>query len=298
MEQFDEEFDGIIFPKEKQRIIMDVNEEMILAELMFLTDCYQLNSRAAMAEFVKRIFLCIPLPLNIFVDNYFKNGTVLSLVTPQGTFEITLSVLTEWIGVQRKVPSNFEFMNTTEDFISVTTLSQPSSFCIPIRDELTSISKKVIADTETVALFFTDIISDAHFKRTSAINPNQYMKSQNNALFFDKHKAVLFNPFDELSSTTLRKIELKIGSTKLLCTNDFIETTRKEKLEEIIRIAFGIKNGFINPRGALYNFSESVDPYYFFCLTPIMTVFLNSKTFLDIYHYYEMYEWFDLLPGK
>ena len=108
----------------------------------------------------------------------------------------------------------------------------------------------------------------------------------------------MFDPLKELSSLTLNKIQQKIGKQKLLPTNDFVETSEEEKFAEVIRIAFGIKNGYINPRGDLLNFSTSVDPYFFFSLTPLMNIFFNSFIFMDFYHYWSMFDWMDLLPEK
>jgi hypothetical protein len=175
MIQFEEEFDAIIFPEDKQRITMHSKEEMILAELMFLTDCYRLNSRLAMTEFVKRIFLCFDSPLHSFVDSYTENDVIFSLQTPNDLFNVTISTLKEWIGVRRKVSSNFEFINSINNFKMQPTNFKPKSFKVPLRIDLSTITQKTISDCETVAVFFTDMISEPLFKKSND-KPNQYMR--------------------------------------------------------------------------------------------------------------------------
>ncbi len=91
MDSFDDEFDGVVFPIEKKRIMMHPLEEKIIAELMFLTHIYRLDSRIALTEFLKRIFLKFQLPLNIYIDNFFENANILELETKEGTFNLTLS---------------------------------------------------------------------------------------------------------------------------------------------------------------------------------------------------------------
>lgn len=298
MDIFDEEFDGIVFPVGNKRNITHPLEEKIIAELMFLTHVYRLNSRKAMTEFLKRIFLKFNSPLNLYIDNYFKSGTILELETQKGTFNLTLSCLAEWIGITRKLSSNFAYIGTTEDFINDQSKYQPSSFYVSLRNDFCILPAKTMNDANTIALFFTDMFDEIYFKKSSSVINNQYVREPLDFVCFEKTRAVMFDPLKQLSASTLCKIEQKIGRTKLQLTDEFIETSEDEKFAEIIRIAFGIKNGYINPRGHLCNYSKSVDPYFFFSLTPLIDVYLNSRTFMDLYHYWSMCDWIELLPEE
>jgi hypothetical protein len=298
MEYFDDQFDGILFPTERLKRCTNQLEEKVINELMLLTNCNRFYSRQAMAEFLKRIFLQFNVPLHSFTDNYFNNRIIFEVYTEDTVLPISISTLTNWIGITQKLPGEFDYTGTTEDYLQETCHHLPKVFSNQLRQQLYALSKKTIDDCETVALFFTDMIEDAHFIHPGFKNNRQYSRDAHDFICFEKNKAVMFNPLKDLCSSTIRRIELIIGERKLDAINDFAESSKEDKLEEIIRIAFGIKNGFINPRGHLFDFNKSVDPYFFFSMSPIMSVFLNSKTFLDIYHYYEMYEWMELLPEK
>jgi hypothetical protein len=111
-------------------------------------------------------------------------------------------------------------------------------------------------------------------------------------------RIVRFNPLESISKKSLVTIQSKIGQGKLNAKDSFSCGDAEERLCEIIRIAYGIKNGYINPRGFMCDYNLSVDPYYFVSLSSMMDVYLKSRTFLDLYHYYSMYEWIDLLPQE
>ena len=298
MDSFDDEFDGVVFPIEKKRIMMHPLEEKVITELMFLTHIYRLDSRIALTEFLKRIFLKFHLPLNIYIDNFFENGNILELETKEGTFNLTLSCLIEWIGVKRKISGTFEFIGTTEDFTNEKSNFKPTTFQVSLRNDLHLLPEKTFNDTTTIALFFTDMFNEIHFKKSSSAINDQYVREPLDFVCFEKTRAVMFDPLKQLSSSTLCEIQEKIGKSKLQITDEFIETSEDEKFAEIIRIAFGIKNGYINPRGHICNYSKSVDPYFFFSLTPLIDVYLNSRTFMDLYHYWSMCDWMELLPEE
>ena len=297
MEYFDDEFDGILFPTERLKCCTNPLEEKVINELMLLTNCNRFYSRQAMTEFLKRIFLQFNVPLHSFTDNYFNKQIIFEVQTEDSILPISISTLTNWIGITQKLPGEFDYTGTTEDYLKDQYHHVPKVFSNQLRQHLHVLTKKTINDCETVALFFTDMIEDEHFINPVFHAKRQYSRDEHDFICFERNKAVMFNPLIDLSSSTIRRIELIIGERKLDSINDFVEASKEDKLEEIIRIAFGIKNGFINPRGNLFDFNKSVDPYFFFSLSPIMPVFLKSKTFLDIYHYYEMYEWMDLLPN-
>jgi hypothetical protein len=222
----------------------------------------------------------------------------LKLETKEGTFNLTLSCLTEWIGVKRKISGTFEFIGTTEDFTNEKSNFKPISFQVPLRNDLHLLPEKTFNDTTTIALFFTDMFNEVHFKKSSSVINNQYVREPLDFICYEKKRAIMFDPLKELSSLTLCEIQEKIGKSKLQITDEFIETSEDEKFAEIIRIAFGIKNGYINPRGHICNYSKSVDPYFFFSLTPLIDVYLNSRTFMDLYHYWSMCDWMELLPEE
>lgn len=297
MKYYDDEFNGILFPSERLKKSTNPLEEKVINEMMLLTNCNRFYSRQAMTEFLKRIFLQFNVPLHSFTDNYFNKRIIFEVQTEDSILPISIPTLTNWIGITQKLPGEFDYTGTTEDYLSEQHYHFPKVFSNQLCQQFHVLTKKTINDCETVALFFTDMIEEANFINPVFQNKRQYSRDQHDFVCFEKNKAVMFNPLKDLSSSTIKRIELLIGQRKLESKNDFIETSKEEKLEEIIRIAFGIKNGFINPRGHLFDFNKSVDPYFFFSLSPIMPVFLKSKTFLDIYHYYEMYEWMDLLPN-
>ena len=297
MEDPENEFEGIVFPAEKQRTILQPSEERVVADLMYLTEVYRLKSRAALTEFLKRIFLKMNVPLHSFVDNYFRNGNIMELHTKNGTLELNIDLLSQWVGVVRKLPGDFDFIGTTSEFINEDGGNfHPRAFFVPIRKDLKSLSDKAIKDAGTVAEFFSDMISQDLFTPYSITRENQYSREPIDFTCFEIARAVTFDPLKEINSLTLKMIKARIGLEKIIPNDEFIECTEEDRLTEIIRIGYGIKNGYIDVRGHLYGCKNSVDPYFFFMMGPVMDVFLKSESFIDLYHYWSMCEWIELLP--
>ncbi|MFN5784860.1 MAG: hypothetical protein ACK457_02765, partial [Flavobacteriia bacterium] len=258
---------------------------------------YRLHSRSALTEFLKRIFLQLNVPLHSFVDNYFRNGNIMELSTKKGILELNVALLTQWVGIVRKLPGDFDFVGTTTEFIDEHRGHfLPSAFFVPVRKDLKTLSDQAIKDAGTVAEFFTDMISQDHFLPYGIKKENQYSREPVDYACFELNRAVMFDPLKELNEITLRTIKLKIGLSKLVPADEFIECTEEDRLNEIIRIGFGIKNGYIDVRGPIYGYKNSVDPYFFFMMGPVMDVFLKSESFMDLYHYWSMCDWIDLVP--
>jgi len=94
----------------------------------------------------------------------------------------------------------------------------------------------------------------------------------------------MFEPMKALDRKTIYRIRLRIRPEKLVPMDELSESREEDRLIEIIRIGFGIKNGYFDLRGQLYGYNKSVDPYFFFIMSTIMDVFLLSKTFMNLYH--------------
>jgi hypothetical protein len=297
MEEEENEFEGIVFPAEKSRNILQPLEEKVVTDLMYLTETYKLNTRVALNEFLTRIFLKFNLPLHQFVDNYFRNGNILELNTRKGALYLNIPLLEQWIGIERKYPGDFSFIGRTTEFLMENECKfTPSSFIVVLRSDLKNLTERSIKDAETVAQFFTDMIDDTHFLNYSTGNIIQYSREPVDYNCFELKRAVMFDPMKSIDRRTVQRIRFIIGPEKLVPMDELIESSEEDRLIEIIRIGFGIKNGYIDPRGQLYGYNKSVDPYFFFIMSPVMDVFLRSKTFMDLYHYWSMCDWMDLLP--
>lgn len=297
MEDTKNEFEGIIIPSEKQHSILWLSEGKVIADLMYLTDVYRLTSRAALTEFLQRLFLMIDVPLHSFVDNYFLNGNILELSTKKGRLELNIELITVWIGIVRTFPGDFDFIGTTTEFIQENNgLFRPSTFFVPLRKNIKILSDRAIKDAGTVAQYFTDMIADEHFTPYRPKKEDQYSREPIDYSCFEISRYVVFRPGKDIDSLTLKKIRLKIGIEKLAPNNEDVNCSEEDRLNEIIRIGYGIKNGYINVRGRLYGYNKSVDPYFFFTMGPVLDVFLKSESFLDLYHYWNMCEWIDLIP--
>lgn len=298
MEYFDDDYEGIIIPSEKLKNSITPTEEKVISELMLLTHIDRFYSRQAMTEFLKRIFLQFNVPLSHFTELYFGKGIIVEIQTPHSTIPISISKLTSWIGITQKLRGIFDYTGTTYDYIQEQGHCTPSTIQNPLRKNLHVLSTKTIKDCETLALFFTDMIEEAYFINPVTTNKYQYSREPVEFICFEKNRVIHHYPLHELTSKLIRQISLIIGNEKLERQNEFISTSNEDKLEVIIRIAYGIKNGFIDPRGRIYDYNQSIDPYFHVSFAPIMPQFLASKNFIDIYHYFEMYEWIDLLPEK
>lgn len=296
MDPFDDDYDGIVFPAANQNYTNNSFEVSVIQDLMHLTNTYRLYSRRSLTEFLTRIFLQFDQPLHSFTDAYFESGNIFHLENESSTLAISIEKLISWIGVTRILCGEFDFNCTTEEYVQEKSFTQPLAINVKLRQNLHLITPEYCSHCQTVALFFTDMIEEQFFVNHSFKKSNQYAREPIDFVCFEKKRLVFFDPEKHLSKLKSERIQELIGEKKLALKNDFIEVEKQEIVNEIIRIAFGIKHGYIHTNGRLFDFSKSVDPYFHFCLTPIMPVFLKSKTFLDIYHFYEMYEWIEILP--
>ncbi len=294
MDPFDDDYDGIVFPTANQNYKNNSFEAAVIQDLMHLTNTNRLYSRKSFTEFLKRIFIQLDYPLHSFTNSYFKSGNILHVENGLNSLDISIETLISWIGITIKHCGDFDFNCTTEEYLEEKSFNEPVTINVNLRRNIHLITSKHCSDCETVALFFTDMIEEKYF--ISESNKKQYAREPIDFSCFEKNRLVIFNPEKELSLLKLERIKNIIGESKL--KNEFVDVEELEVINEIIRIAYGIKHGYIHPNGRLFDFSKSVDPYFHFSLTPIMPVFLKSKTFLDIYHFYDMYEWIDLLPGE
>jgi hypothetical protein len=293
------EQNDIVFPKNGLSIQPNKHEEIILGELMYLTDLYRLHSRRSLTEFLTRVFLVLDVPLPSIVNHYFTHGSIVELTSNAGTIALNLEQIKRWIGVTRKLPGDFDFIGTTAEFLQgQNEWIVPITIRTPIRKNMTMLSNKAITDAYTVAEFFTDKIANESFPQNMFVSNDQYAREEIDCTCFEMRRHILFNPLKELNKPTIEAIRLKIGAPKLRAAYLFSDSSEDERLAEIVRIAYGIKNGYILPMGSLENYTKQVDPYFYFSPLPIMDVFLKANSFLDLYHYFSMYEWMDRLPAN
>jgi hypothetical protein len=112
------------------------------------------------------------------------------------------------------------------------------------------------------------------------------------------NQVIYYKPFNSLTEKTIHEIQKSIGYKKLDPSKNIIDNTIvEERLEDVIVLAYGIKNGFIDWNGSLIDDSLYIDPYYIISFSNTMDVFVNSKTFMDMYYYWNMFDWIDLLPN-
>ncbi|MFN5911526.1 MAG: hypothetical protein ACK45H_09345, partial [Bacteroidota bacterium] len=119
---------------------------------------------------------------------------------------------------------------------------------------LKTLSPETIRDAGTVAEYFTDMISEDDFSPYNVRPEGQYSREPIDYTCFRISRAVSFEPLKDLDNKTIRKIRLKIGIEKLIPSDPYIVCSEDDRLNEIIRIGYGIKNGYINVRGQLYGY--------------------------------------------
>ena len=279
-------FQKIQIPSEKSGGFTHPLEAELLEELMALTDFCQIRSRNSLTEFLKRIMLNIDSPLHAFVAHFDTHKCILECPTEFGLFRLDLKNLTHWIGVSIEHAGEFDYIGTTSEYVS--RFNRPENFGylkLKLIRNLSSFSAQHLLNTELVAQFFTDQIHALHFSYETSNSSAYYAKSPIN-----------FDCFEQMDLASIGRIRCLIGESVLEKAIKGLYFSKEETLNELIKIAYGIKNGYIDQRGYLFARRKSVDPYFFFNIGPVIDLFLSCKTFLELYHRCSMYEWFDFIP--
>lgn len=274
-------------------------EAELLAELMALTDFCQIRTRNSLTEFLKRIMLNIDCPLHAFVAHFDTHKCILECQTKLGLFRLELKNLTNWIGVSIEHAGEFDYIGTTSEY--TTRFKRPENFeylNYKFIRNLSSYSAQHLLNAELVAQFFTDQIHPLHFSCETSNSTARYAKSPIDYDCFELSRVCIFEPFEQMDLASIGRIRCLIGESVLEKATKGLHFSKEECLNELIKIAYGMKNGYIDLRGHLFARRKSVDPYFFFSIGPVIDLFLNCKTFLELYHKCSMYEWIDFIPNE
>lgn len=290
-------FQKITFPSEKSGGFTHPLETELLEELMALTDFCQIRSRNSLTEFLKRIMLNIDSPLHAFVAHFDTHKCILECPTKLGLFKLDLKNLTQWIGISIEHAGEFDYIGTTGEYVS--RFNRPENFeylNLKLIRNLGSFSTQHLLNAELVAQFFTDQIHGLHFSWETSNAVAYYAKSPIDFDCFELSRVHIFEPFEQMDLESIGRIRCLIGESVLEEAIKGLYFSKEESLNELIKIAYGIKNGYIDLRGYLFARRKSVDPYFFFNIGPVIDLFLSCKTFVELYHRCSMYEWFDFIP--
>jgi hypothetical protein len=300
MNHFDELEEGLIFPNGNHPKFINKETEFLLSNLIDLTCFHRITTRNSLNEFLLRIFISLDLPLKQYIDNYFTKNYIFQISTYNCKLKIDIELLKEIIGVSICSNVKFNYIGNTNEFLDSNGLKNwPKNLNPEVKKTIKDLDYEMIKNARTVAEFFSDKIEEHFFYSEESITQkNQFCRNKITFDCMEIKKSIIYKPLKTLSTNTICLIKKSIGEKKLNASKNFIcDTTSEERLEEVIKIAYGIKNGFIDWNGYMLEYHRYVDPYYFISFTPIMDVFLNSETFMDSYHYWNMYEWIDLLPN-
>ena len=299
MNLFDDPINGVKFPEGFAPENLSEEGEFILEKLLEITCVHRIATRNSLTEFLTRIFISLDVPLDHFVASYFKTGTIFQIKTKSGMLDVDLDLLRDLIGTTISHPGKFNYIGTSNEFTQNNGLAEwPGHFYPKVKGSLKYIDLNLLKNAQTVAQFFSDKIDERFFYVNCSIQQSgQYCRKEIDSECFEIKQAVIYEPLKKLSNATIQHISNCIGETKLNPEKNFMaDASRDERLEEVIKIAFGIKNGFINWNGHVGEYEKHVDPYFLISFIPIMDVYLESRTFMDLYHYWNMCEWMDALP--
>lgn len=303
MTEYEEEFCGLkLHPSIGIKFSWDYIEERTLDVLMELTDIHKFHSKEAISEFFKRLFLIQDIPLNSQVDRHFNDGILFKIDSGVHQFTLYSNQIDELIGIARKNIGSFDYTGTTKDYLGLfdrkhhsLKLTLPKKF--KLREETYLISDTEIRNAEIVANVISDQLDDYKIQKIEGAKPFQYARNPIPTIYYDLYKKIEFLPSEELNSIILKTIK-----EHLRVPFEFTEHYRfsnpeyNARTNAVIQVAFGIKNGFLNPRGSFLDPSTSMDPYYLFDIDPIIEPLMNASSFFELYNQWEMYEWMHLLP--
>lgn len=299
MDPFDDLNEGLIYPFGDFSEKLSETGDAILYNLMNVTCVGKIANRNSLTEFLTRVFISFDLPLNHYTDTYFDKEIIVIINSKKGGLTIDLNLLQDLIGTTVKYSGPFNYTGTTEEFLKNNSINEWPNYDYPkMKKNINLSASEFVRNARIVAQFFTDKIHDEFFNVDYTFDPSsQFCRNSIDFECFEIKKAVFFDPLITLPKKQLDKIRDCIGPEKLKPSKNFlVDTYENERLEEVIKIAYGIKNGFINWNGHVGEYEKHVDPYFFISFTPIMDVYLKSKSFMDIYHYWNMCEWMDKLP--
>ena len=293
-------YEELKFVNNKIPNTLDKESLMILSKIVEMTNFHNINTRNSLNEFLTRVFISMDCPLNTYIDNFFKDTIIIKIETNYGNLILDLDLITDLIGLTNGFKFKFNYVGTTEEFICQYNASDwPKSYFPKVKKTLKNLNPQEIRNARIIAEYFTDKIEDRFFiSKNEYFKSNQYCRKRISFECMEINQVIYYKPFNSLTEKTIHEIQKSIGYKKLDPSKNIIDNTIvEERLEDVIVLAYGIKNGFIDWRGALIDDSLYIDPYYIISFSNTMDVFVNSKTFMDMYYYWNMFDWIDLLPN-
>lgn len=260
---------------------------------------YKLVTRNSLNEFIARHVILSHEDIHEFIEKYDETGIIISFESDDKKFELKLEDLINFIGFCPFKYIIFNYNWTQKQFIDEFFPHHFTKFKNSLKDRL--ITDDYLNKLNVKVKEITDAIDENIFTASNTDCPLDKV-----AIFDCKDSDKLFSVYgpsilSEEDYLFILKHLLK-KSEYYHFKNDTDEAYTDEMFEkidladEIIRIGYAVKNGFISPKAIIGKIDYNSNPFYEINQFRLIDDLINESSFETILQKWNFDKWKDILP--
>lgn len=273
----------------------------VIVYLMEETKINKLETKNSLNEFISRLILLTNTDYEEFIEKYEKTGNLVSIEFNNQVFDLKLEDFMDYIGLCTNQNEVFNFDGTLNQFLVdfkpfryckiKTNLKKPvnkNSFFTRVHLIVKEITNNI--DDE----IFTILNSDCSTEKTTLFDCKDYEKtfsfyapseiSEENYLVILEH---LLNRVDFYNFK---------NDTDLAYSDEMFE--KIDIANEVINIAYGVKNGYISSKAIIGQINFDSNPFYEVNYFKFLEEYINESTYEYILQKWNSEKWMDKIPFK
>lgn len=273
----------------------DVRYLSVMNYLMKTVKVNKLWSRNSCKEFISRFLIVTNTELTEYLENFKKSGSLINLKIDNYNFDLKLNDLKNFIGFCTNLNERFNYEGNKIQFIKYFN----SIFSTELNLKF-QINKKVeesdyLKEIDEIAELITSEISEDLFQ-------SEKLNKKSNIDFLDFDKLFSFYAPSYLTKDdylSVHKYLLNDKDFKRLKKEGYDDYKLDRKLNvtnEIINIAYGVKNKFVSNEDVLGKMNKTSNPFFEISHFILLDDFLNGSTIGSVLEKWNYKDWEKYIP--
>jgi hypothetical protein len=262
----------------------------VIVYLMEETKINKLKTKNSLNEFISRLILLTNTDYEEFIEKYEKTGNLVSIEFNNQVFDLKLEDFMDYIGLCTNQNEVFNFDGTLNQFLVdfkpfrygkiKTNLKKPvnkNSFFTRVQLIVNEITNNI--DDE----IFTITNSDCPIEKTLSFYAPSEISEEN-------YLAILEHLLNRVDFYNFK------NDTDLAYSEEMFE--KIDIANEVINIAYGVKNGYISSKAIIGQINFDSNPFYEVNYFKFLEEYINESTYEYILQKWNSEKWMDKIPFK
>jgi hypothetical protein len=262
----------------------------VIVYLMEETKINKLKTKNSLNEFISRLILLTNADYEEFIEKYEKTGNLVSIEFNNQVFDLKLEDFMDYIGLCTNQNEVFNFDGTLNQFLVdfkpfrygkiKTNLKKPvnkNSFFTRVQLIVNEITNNI--DDE----IFTITNSDCPIEKTLSFYAPSEISEEN-------YLAILEHLLNRVDFYNFK------NDTDLAYSEEMFE--KIDIANEVINIAYGVKNGYISSKAIIGQINFDSNPFYEVNYFKFLEEYINESTYEYILQKWNSEKWMDKIPFK